>query len=70
MWQKLGYEKTEASKNDSGKCSKGESATSKECISNGWWRKFMEGQPDISLCWIDSTAHVQMDSVNKDAINQ
>lgn len=33
-------------------------------ISSGWWRRFLERQPDLSLHRGDSTAHVRMDAVN------
>ena len=37
-------------------------------ISNGWWRRFSERQSNISLRRTDSTAHIRMDSVNKQSI--
>ncbi len=36
--------------------------------SRGWWRRFLDRQPQLSLRRGDSTAHVRMDSVNKEAI--
>ena len=40
----------------------------KERISNGWWRRFLERQSDISLRRADLTAHIRMDSANKQSI--
>ena len=37
-------------------------------VSDGWWRRFMERQPHLSLHRGDSTAHIRMDSVNRGAI--
>ncbi len=37
-------------------------------VSDGWWRRFLDRQPQLSLRRGDSTAHVRMDSVNKEAI--
>ncbi len=39
-------------------------------LSDGWWRRFLERQPQLSLRRGDSTAHVRMDSVNKDVIER
>lgn len=39
-------------------------------VSDGWWRRFMERQPQLSLRRGDATAHVQMDSTNREAIGQ
>ena len=33
-------------------------------ISQGWWRRFLERQADLSLRQGDSTAHVRMDAMN------
>ncbi len=38
-------------------------------ISDGWWRRFMERNPTLSLRKGDATAHVRMDSVNREAID-
>ena len=38
-------------------------------ISNGWWIRFVECQPEVSLQRADSTAHIRMDSVNKEFIS-
>jgi len=40
----------------------------KDKISNGWWGRFIERQPKLSLQRVDSTAHIQMDSINKESI--
>lgn len=37
-------------------------------VSDGWWRRFMQRQPTLSLCRGDPTAHVCMDATNKEAI--
>ena len=42
----------------------------KDCISHGWWSRFLERQGDLSLRRGDSTAHVRMDAVNKKTMNQ
>ena len=34
-------------------------------ISDGWWWRFLERQPQLSLCHGDATAHIRMDSVNR-----
>ena len=39
-----------------------------EHVSDGWWRQFMERQPQLSLRRGDSTAHIRMDSVNQEAM--
>ena len=39
-------------------------------ISNGWWCNFKRRNPFLSLRSGDSTASVQMSSVNKDNISQ
>ena len=36
----------------------------KDKISNSWWRRFIECQPEHSLHHADSTAHIRMDSIN------
>ena len=41
----------------------------KDKISNGWWRRFVERQPEVSLRRADSTAHIRMESVNKESIS-
>ena len=41
----------------------------KDKISNGWWKRFVERQPEVSLRRADSTAHIHMDSVNKESIS-
>ena len=38
-------------------------------ISQGWWRRFLEQQKDLSLRQGDTTAHVRMDAMNKETIN-
>ena len=36
-----------------------------KCVSNGWWRRFLDRQPQLSLRHGDSTAHVRMDCTNR-----
>ena len=38
-------------------------------ISQGWWRRFLERQKDLSLRQGDSTAHVRMDAMNRETID-
>jgi len=42
----------------------------KNKISNRWWRRFIERQPELSLCHAHSTAHIQMDSINKESVTE
>lgn len=42
----------------------------KDKISNGWWRRFIERQPELSLRRADSTAHIRMDSINRESITE
>ncbi|CAI8043787.1 Tigger transposable element-derived protein 6, partial [Geodia barretti] len=39
-------------------------------LSTGWWKRFLQRQPDLSLRRGDSTAHVRMDAVNADTMKQ
>ena len=39
-----------------------------ERVSDGWWRRFMERQPQLSLRRGDSTAHIRMNSVNRESM--
>ena len=39
-----------------------------ERVSDGWWRRFMERQPQLSLRRGDSTAHICMNSVNRESM--
>ena len=39
-------------------------------VSDGWWRRFLERQPQLSLRRGDATAHVRMDATNKEAITK
>ena len=39
-------------------------------ITVGWWRRFCQRQPDLSLHRGDATAHVCMNAVNQDTMNQ
>jgi hypothetical protein len=39
-------------------------------VSEGWWRRFLERQSDLSLRQGDSTAHVRMDATNKETMDQ
>lgn len=38
-------------------------------ISEGWWRRFLERQPKLSLRRGDVTAHVRMDVINKETLD-
>ena len=38
-------------------------------VSDGWWRRFMQRQPTLSLRRGDATAHVRMDSTNQEVID-
>ena len=37
-------------------------------VSDGWWRQFLERQPQLSLHKGDPTAHVRMNTVTKEVI--
>ena len=37
----------------------------KDALSNGWWRRFLERQSQLSLRKGDATAHVRMDATNE-----
>lgn len=37
-------------------------------VSDGWWCRFLECQPKLSLGRGDATAHIRLDSVNNEAI--
>ena len=39
-------------------------------ISEGWWRRFLLRQPDLSLRRGDTTAHVRMNAVNSETMKQ
>ena len=39
-------------------------------ISDGWFRRFVERQPYLSLRKCDATANVQMDYVNKETMTE
>ena len=39
-------------------------------VTQGWWRRFCERQPDLSLRRGDVTAHVRMDAVNSETLTQ
>ena len=41
-----------------------------EKVTQGWWRRFCERQPDISLRRGDRTAHIRMDAINSNTIRQ
>ena len=38
-------------------------------VSDGWWRRFLERHPQLSLRAGDATAHVRMDAVNTENIS-
>ena len=37
-------------------------------ITDGWWRRFLERQPQLSIRRGDSTAHCRMDAMSKEAV--
>jgi hypothetical protein len=37
-------------------------------VSQGWWRRFLEWQKDLSLRQGDATAHVRMDAMNRETL--
>ena len=39
-------------------------------VTDGWWRRFRERQPQLALGHGDPTTHVCMDSTNKEAIEK
>ena len=39
-------------------------------ISDGWWKSFLHRNQGLSLRRADSTAHIRMDSISKESINQ
>ena len=39
-------------------------------VTQGWWRRFCERQPDLSLRRGDVTAHVRRDAVNSETLTQ
>lgn len=39
-------------------------------ISEGWWRRFLECQPKLTLRRGDATAYVQMNAINKETLDQ
>ena len=41
-----------------------------ERISNGWWRRFLQRNPTISLHSGDSTAQVRMQAINCENVEQ
>ena len=41
-----------------------------EKISLWWWQRFLERQPNLTLWRSDSTAHVRMDAVNQETMDQ
>ena len=42
----------------------------KDCITHGWWNRFLERQGDLSLRRSDSTAHVRMNAINRETLQQ
>ena len=42
----------------------------KGCISDGWWRRFIQRQNDLVLRKGDSTAYLRMDAVNEETLKQ
>jgi len=56
---KLGYGKTRKKFNRmAGNVAREKGTLCKEKISNGWWRRFIEQQSQLSLRQAESTAHV------------
>ena len=39
-------------------------------ISEGWWRRFLERQPKLTLRRGDAMAHVRMDTINRKKLDQ
>ena len=39
-------------------------------VTDGWWTKFLQRQPQLSLRRGDATGHVRMDSTIREAIEQ
>jgi len=67
---KLGYGKTRRQvKLVAENVARGKGILRKQQISDGWWARFEERQPELSLWKADSTAHVRMDSVNKESMD-
>ena len=41
-----------------------------ECVTEGWWQRFLERQPRLSLRQGDNTAHIRIDAVNRETMEQ
>ncbi len=66
----IGYGKTRREvKSITEKVAKEKNLLRKERVTDGWWRRFKERQPKLSLRRGDATAHVRMDATNKTAID-
>jgi hypothetical protein len=66
----IGYGKTRREvKMITEKVAKEKNLLRKERVTDGWWRRFMERQPELSLRRGDPTAHVRMDATNKATID-
>ena len=44
--------------------------TGQKKITDGWFRRFMMQQPQLSLCKGDPTANVRMDCLNKETMDK
>jgi len=67
---KLGYRKTRKKVNRVAEnVARKKGTLHKEKISNGWWRRFIERQSQLSLCQTDSIAHVRMDAISQESIS-
>jgi len=62
---KLGYGKT---RKQVKKVAREKGILRNERVTDGWWTKFIKRQEQLSLRRVDSTAHVRMDSLNKESI--
>ena len=65
----MGYGKTRRQvKAIVGNVAKEKGMLRKSHISDGWWRRFLERHPKLSLRYGDATGHVRMDAVTKENI--
>ena len=68
---KAGYGKTRQQvKSIAEKIAKSKGVLKSDRISDGWWRRFLERKPQVALRRGDPTAHVRMDAINREGIQQ
>ena len=68
---KIGYGKTRKKvKMIAGSVAKEKDVLQATRISDGWWKSFLHRNQGLSLHRADSTAHIRMDFVNKESVNQ